>query len=79
MSVSWGTQYAKLKTNLKLAQVLICEVKSQRRLENSQNRLQLLQKKKTEQAKKAQNEIADFLNGEKKLIIRIKFYNFIFS
>lgn len=79
MSVSWGTQYAKLKTNLKLAQVLIYEVKSQRRLENSQNRLQLLQKKKTEQAKKAQNEIADFLNGEKKLIIRIKFYNFIFS
>lgn len=66
MSVSWGTQYAKLKTNLKLAQVLIYEVKSQRRLENSQNRLQLLQKKKTEQAKKAQNEIADFLNGEKK-------------
>lgn len=65
MSVSWGTQYAKLKTNLKLAQVLIYEVKSQRRLENSQNRLQLLQKKKTEQAKKAQNEIADFLNGEK--------------
>lgn len=64
MSVSWGTQYAKLKTNLKLAQVLIYEVKSQRRLENSQNRLQLLQKKKTEQAKKAQNEIADFLNGE---------------
>lgn len=64
MSVSWGTQYAKLKTNLKLAQVLIYEVKSQRRLENSQNRLQLLQKKKTEQAKKAQNEIADFLNSE---------------
>lgn len=38
-------QYAKLKTNLRLAA----------------NRLKLLQKKKTEQAMKARTEIADFL------------------
>jgi len=46
MSVSWGTQYAKLKTNLRLAA----------------NRLRLLQKKKTEQAIKARTEIAEYLN-----------------
>uniref|UniRef100_A0A915DV97 IST1 homolog n=1 Tax=Ditylenchus dipsaci TaxID=166011 RepID=A0A915DV97_9BILA len=49
MSVSWGTQYAKLKTNLRLAS----------------NRLKLLQKKKTEQAQKARIEIAEFLNTNK--------------
>lgn len=47
MSVSWGTQYAKLKTNLRLAA----------------NRLRLLQKKKTEQAMKIRTEIADFLQS----------------
>lgn len=47
MSVSWGTQYAKLKTNLRLAA----------------NRLKLLQKKKTEQAMKARTEISEFLSS----------------
>jgi len=56
MSVSWGTQYAKLKTNLRLAV----------------NRLRLLQKKKTEMAQKARTEIADFLNTDKEDRARIK-------
>ncbi|KAI1727333.1 regulator of vps4 activity in the MVB pathway domain-containing protein [Ditylenchus destructor] len=56
MSVSWGTQYAKLKTNLRLAA----------------NRLRLLQKKKTEQAQKARGEIAEFLNSDKEDRARIR-------
>ncbi|KAI6186566.1 IST1-like protein [Aphelenchoides besseyi] len=56
MSVSWGTQYAKLKTNLRLAA----------------NRLRLLQKKKTEQAMKARSEIADFLMSDKEDRARIR-------
>ncbi|KAI6242032.1 IST1-like protein [Aphelenchoides fujianensis] len=56
MSVSWGTQYAKLKTNLRLAA----------------NRLRLLQKKKTEQAMKARTEIADFLLNDKEDRARIR-------
>ncbi|KAI3417260.1 hypothetical protein GPALN_014391 [Globodera pallida] len=49
MSVLWGTQYSKLKTNLRMAS----------------NRLKLLQKKKTEQAVKGRCEIADFLSSDK--------------
>lgn len=45
MSISWGTQYSKLKTNLRLAI----------------NRLKLLEKKKTEMALKSRTEIADFI------------------
>lgn len=56
MSVSWGTQYAKLKTNLRLAA----------------NRLRLLQKKKTEQAIKARTEIAEYLNSDKEDRARIR-------
>ncbi|KAL3072306.1 hypothetical protein niasHT_039123 [Heterodera trifolii] len=56
MSVSWGTQYSKLKTNLRLAA----------------NRLRLLQKKKTEQAVKARCEIADFLSTDKEDRARIR-------
>jgi len=56
MSVSWGTQYAKLKTNLRLAA----------------NRLKLLQKKKTEMALKARTEIAEFLNTDKEDRARIR-------
>ena len=56
MSVSWGTQYAKLKTNLRLAA----------------NRLKLLQKKKTEQAVKARTEIAEFLSSDKEDRARIR-------
>ncbi|KAI6213527.1 hypothetical protein M3Y94_00160900 [Aphelenchoides besseyi] len=56
MSVSWGTQYAKLKTNLRLAA----------------NRLRLLQKKKTEQAMKARSEIAEFLMSDKEDRARIR-------
>ncbi|KAF7637763.1 hypothetical protein Mgra_00002737 [Meloidogyne graminicola] len=56
MSVSWGTQYAKLKTNLRLAA----------------NRLRLLQKKKTEQAIKARAEIAEYLNSDKEDRARIR-------
>jgi vacuolar protein sorting-associated protein IST1 len=48
MSISWGTQYAKLKTNLRLAI----------------NRLKLVEKKKTEMALKSRKEIADFIIGE---------------
>ena len=48
MSVSWGTKYDKLKTNLRLAV----------------NRLRLLQKKKTEMALKSRTEIADFLGSK---------------
>lgn len=47
MSISWGTQYAKLKTNLRLAI----------------NRLKLLEKKKTEMALKSRTEIADFISS----------------
>lgn len=56
MSVSWGTQYAKLKTNLRLAA----------------NRLKLLQKKKTEQAIKSRAEIAQFLTVDKEDRARIR-------
>ncbi|KAH7701675.1 hypothetical protein AAVH_31187, partial [Aphelenchoides avenae] len=56
MSVSWGTQYSKLKTNLRLAA----------------NRLRLLQKKKTEMALKARTEIADFLAHDKEDRARIR-------
>ncbi|CAD5224460.1 unnamed protein product [Bursaphelenchus okinawaensis] len=56
MSVSWGTQYAKLKTNLRLCA----------------NRLKLLQKKKTEMAQKARNEIADMLMNDKADRARIR-------
>jgi len=56
MSISWGTQYAKLKTNLRLAA----------------NRLKLLQKKKTEMALKARTEIAEFLNTDKEDRARIR-------
>lgn len=45
MSLSWGTQYPKLKTNLRLAI----------------NRLKLLEKKKTEMALKSRSEISDFI------------------
>jgi vacuolar protein sorting-associated protein IST1 len=54
--VSWGTQYAKLKTNLRLAA----------------NRLKLLQKKKTELAQKSRTEIAEFLLNDKEDRARIK-------
>lgn len=47
MSISWGAQYPKLKTNLRLGI----------------NRLQLLGKKKTEMAMKARTEIADYIAG----------------
>lgn len=47
MSISWGTQYTKLKTNLGLAV----------------SRLKLLQKKKTEMALKSRKEIADYIKG----------------
>lgn len=56
MSVPWGNQLAKLKTNLRLAA----------------NRLKLLQKKKTEQAVKARSEIADFLLNDKEDRARIR-------
>uniref|UniRef100_A0A0N4ZLU1 IST1 homolog n=1 Tax=Parastrongyloides trichosuri TaxID=131310 RepID=A0A0N4ZLU1_PARTI len=49
MSISWGTQYPKLKTNLGLAV----------------NRLKLLQKKKTEIALKSRKEIADYIKMHK--------------
>uniref|UniRef100_A0A0K0DYL3 IST1 homolog n=1 Tax=Strongyloides stercoralis TaxID=6248 RepID=A0A0K0DYL3_STRER len=49
MSISWGTQYTKLKTNLGLAV----------------SRLKLLQKKKTEMALKSRKEIADFIKAHK--------------
>ncbi len=47
MSITWGTQYAKLKTNLRLAV----------------NRLKLIEKKKTELALKSRAEIAQFITG----------------
>jgi vacuolar protein sorting-associated protein IST1 len=56
ISDMWGTQYPKLKTNLKLAS----------------NRLKLLQKKKTELALKARTEIVDFINGDKPDRARIR-------
>lgn len=47
MSISWGAQYPKLKTNLRLAI----------------NRLKLMGKKKTEMALKARTEIAEYISG----------------
>ena len=47
MSISWGTQYPKLKTNLRLAI----------------NRLKMMGKKKTEIAMKSRTEIADYISG----------------
>ncbi|KAE9556688.1 hypothetical protein FO519_000094 [Halicephalobus sp. NKZ332] len=52
----WGTQYPKLKTNLRLAA----------------NRLKLLQKKKTELAMKARTEIVDFVTSGKPDRARIR-------
>lgn len=56
MSISWGTQYSKLKTNLRLAI----------------NRLKLLEKKKTELALKSRTEIADFIANHKEDRARIR-------
>uniref|UniRef100_A0A8R1DMK6 IST1 homolog n=1 Tax=Caenorhabditis japonica TaxID=281687 RepID=A0A8R1DMK6_CAEJA len=56
MSISWGAQYPKLKTNLRLAI----------------NRLQLLGKKKTEMAMKARTEIADYISANKPDRARIR-------
>ncbi|KAL3985855.1 Regulator of Vps4 activity in the MVB pathway family protein [Acanthocheilonema viteae] len=56
MSISWGTQYSKLKTNLRLAI----------------NRLKLLEKKKTEMALKSRTEIADFIANHKEDRARIR-------
>ncbi|TKR86477.1 hypothetical protein L596_011065 [Steinernema carpocapsae] len=56
MSISWGTQYSKLKTNLRVAI----------------NRLKLVQKKKTELALKARTEIADFITAHKEDRARIR-------
>uniref|UniRef100_A0A914UW56 IST1 homolog n=2 Tax=Plectus sambesii TaxID=2011161 RepID=A0A914UW56_9BILA len=56
MSISWGTQYPKLKTNLRLAI----------------NRLKLVEKKKTELAQKSRKEIADFISGHKEDRARIR-------
>ncbi|VDN03034.1 unnamed protein product [Thelazia callipaeda] len=56
MSISWGTQYSKLKTNLGLAM----------------NRLKMLEKKKTELALKSRTEIADFIANHKEDRARIR-------
>ncbi|GMT08129.1 hypothetical protein PENTCL1PPCAC_30303, partial [Pristionchus entomophagus] len=56
MSISWGTQYAKLKTNLRLAT----------------NRLKLMERKKTEMALKSRTEIADFISAQKPDRARIR-------
>uniref|UniRef100_A0A0N5AFL2 IST1 homolog n=1 Tax=Syphacia muris TaxID=451379 RepID=A0A0N5AFL2_9BILA len=56
MSISFGTQYAKLKTNLRLAI----------------NRLKLVEKKKTEQALKGRTEIAEFISAHKEDRARIR-------
>ncbi|KHJ96510.1 hypothetical protein OESDEN_03534 [Oesophagostomum dentatum] len=56
MSISWGAQYPKLKTNLRLAV----------------NRLKLMGKKKTEIAMKARTEIADYIASNKADRARIK-------
>ncbi|VDN54755.1 unnamed protein product [Dracunculus medinensis] len=56
MSLSWGTQYPKLKTNLRLAI----------------NRLKLLEKKKTEMALKSRSEISDFIANHKEDRARIR-------
>lgn len=56
MSISWGAQYPKLKTNLRLGI----------------NRLQLLGKKKTEMAMKARTEIADYIAANKPDRARIR-------
>ncbi|CAG9535663.1 unnamed protein product [Cercopithifilaria johnstoni] len=61
MSISWGTQYSKLKTNLRLAI----------------NRLKLLEKKKTEIALKSRTEIADFIANHKEDRARIRVENII--
>lgn len=53
---SSGPNYTKLKTNLKLAQ----------------NRLKLLEKKKTEIAQKSRKEIADYLSTGKTERARIR-------
>uniref|UniRef100_A0A0K0CU47 IST1 homolog n=1 Tax=Angiostrongylus cantonensis TaxID=6313 RepID=A0A0K0CU47_ANGCA len=56
MSISWGAQYPKLKTNLRLAI----------------NRLKLMGKKKTEMAMKARTEIADYIAENKADRARIR-------
>ncbi|MFH4981795.1 hypothetical protein AB6A40_008504 [Gnathostoma spinigerum] len=56
MSISWGTQYSKLKTNLGLAI----------------NRLKLLEKKKTELALKSREEISNFISAQKEDRARIR-------
>ncbi|RCN30825.1 hypothetical protein ANCCAN_23398 [Ancylostoma caninum] len=56
MSISWGAQYPKLKTNLRLAI----------------NRLKLMGKKKTEMAMKARTEIADYISANKADRARIR-------
>ncbi|EPB72431.1 hypothetical protein ANCCEY_08464 [Ancylostoma ceylanicum] len=56
MSISWGAQYPKLKTNLRLAI----------------NRLKLMGKKKTEMAMKARTEIADYISSNKADRARIR-------
>ncbi|PAV64442.1 hypothetical protein WR25_07029 [Diploscapter pachys] len=56
MSISWGPQLPKLKTNLRLAI----------------NRLKLIEKKKTELAMKARTEIADYISQNKPDRARIR-------
>lgn len=56
MSISWGAQYPKLKTNLRLAI----------------NRLKLMGKKKTEMAMKARTEIAEYISSNKADRARIR-------
>ncbi|KAK6060538.1 hypothetical protein COOONC_01798 [Cooperia oncophora] len=56
MSISWGAQYPKLKTNLRLAI----------------NRLKLMGKKKTEMAMKARTEIAEYISANKADRARIR-------
>ncbi|VDL79121.1 unnamed protein product [Nippostrongylus brasiliensis] len=56
MSISWGAQYPKLKTNLRLAI----------------NRLKLMGKKKTEMAMKARTEIAAYISDNKADRARIR-------
>ncbi|CAI4231556.1 unnamed protein product [Auanema sp. JU1783] len=56
MSIQWGAQYPKLKTNLRLAV----------------NRLKMMGKKKTEMAMKARTEIADFISIHKEDRARIR-------
>ncbi|CAJ0589306.1 unnamed protein product [Cylicocyclus nassatus] len=56
MSISWGAQYPKLKTNFRLAI----------------NRLKLMGKKKTEMAMKARTEIAEYIASNKADRARIR-------